>query len=405
MVQGNNPPRGGGAGFPIRGEQHVTNFASGTFAWNLNPQGQPAPQPGAAEFRQFMMTVSPYGFIKAALAAGDATLSTRYFNRLDKTMRVVGFTAGKYRVTGEFNNDNLLERVVTWFPNPVMGDMQVEIRYTEYKDVDGGAKFPFHIHAHQGDHPLITGGRNWLDVRVTDAKVNVANAAVAVPDNVRNAPAPQVRVVATKLADGVWLMGGGSHNSLAVEFKDYITVIEGPLDDARSMAVIAEVKKTIPNKPIRYLVNTHHHWDHLGGTRSYVAEGATVIVPDQVKSYFEQVAKAPHTIAPDLLAQQTKAANIVGVSDQMSLKDDTMEINLHNIPNPHVDSMIIGHVVKDNIVWVTDIWSPGRDAARTPGVLAVNDAVKKIGIKDATFAGGHGTSAKQSVLDGIVAQN
>jgi hypothetical protein len=67
--------------------------------------------------------------------------------------------------------------------------------------------------------------------------------------------------------------------------------------------------------------------------------------------------------------------------------------------------MIIGHVVKDNIVWVTDIWSPGRDANRTPGVLAVGEAVKKIGIKDATFAGGHGSTAKQSVLEGIVAQN
>ena len=67
--------------------------------------------------------------------------------------------------------------------------------------------------------------------------------------------------------------------------------------------------------------------------------------------------------------------------------------------------MLIGHVVKDNVVWVTDIWSPGSDANRSPGVLAVNEAVKKAGIKDATFAGGHGSSAKQSVLDGIVAQN
>ena len=67
--------------------------------------------------------------------------------------------------------------------------------------------------------------------------------------------------------------------------------------------------------------------------------------------------------------------------------------------------VVIGHVVSDNVVWVTDLWSPGRDAARTPGTVAVNEAVKKIGISNATFAGGHGTNAKQSVLDGIVAQN
>ena len=127
LVQGNNPPRGGGVGFPISGEQRFTNFTSGASAWNLNPQGQPNPQPGAVELRQFMITVSPYGFIKAALASNNPTLTERYFNRLDKTMKVVGFTSGKYRVTGEFDANNMLERVVTWFPSPVMGDMQIEI--------------------------------------------------------------------------------------------------------------------------------------------------------------------------------------------------------------------------------------------------------------------------------------
>jgi glyoxylase-like metal-dependent hydrolase (beta-lactamase superfamily II) len=169
--------------------------------------------------------------------------------------------------------------------------------------------------------------------------------------------------------------------------------------------VIDAAKAKYPGKPIKYLVLTHHHMDHTGGTRAYVAEGATVVVPEQVKSYFEQVVKAPHTVAPDTLAKQMKPANIVGVPDKMALKDDTIEINLHNIPNPHADGMIIGHVVKENIVWVTDIWSPGRDAARTPGTLALAEAVQKIGIKEATFAGGHGSTAKQSVLETAVAQN
>ena len=41
-------------------------------------------------------------------------------------------------------------------------------------------------------------------------------------------------------------------------------MVEAPLNEARSLAVIAEIKKVIPNKPIRYVVSTHHHWDHLG---------------------------------------------------------------------------------------------------------------------------------------------
>src|SRR5262249_44263914 len=208
-----------------------------------------------------------------------------------------------------------------------------------------------------------------------------------------------------ELAPNVQQVVGGSANNLIVAMKDGLVVFDAPVSDVQSRWVIDAVKAKYPGKPIKYLVLPHHHMDHTGGMRAYVAEGATVIVPEQAKAYFEQVAKASHTVAPDTLARQPKAATIEGVKDHLSLKDDTVEVNLYNIANPHVDGMIIGHVVKENIVWVTDIWSPGRDAKRTPGVLALSEAVKKIGIKDATFAGGHGTNAKQSVLDGIVAQN
>jgi len=208
-----------------------------------------------------------------------------------------------------------------------------------------------------------------------------------------------------ELSPNVQQVVGGTANNLIVNMKDGLVVFDAPVSDGQSRWVIDEAKKKYPGKPIKYLVLTHHHMDHTGGTRAYMAEGAQVIVPSQVKAYFEQVAAAPHTLAPDALQKQPHAAQVVAVNDTMTLKDDTIEIRVYNIPNPHVDGMIIGHVVTDNIVWVTDIWSPGRDAARTPGVMALNEAVKKLNIKDATFAGGHGSNAKQSVLDGIVAQN
>src|SRR5262245_7414811 len=198
----------------------------------------------------------------------------------------------------------LSARVATWIPSPVMGDMQVEIRYTEFKDVGNGAKFPFHIHMHQGDHPFL-GGRNLMDLAISNAVVNVANAAQAVPDAVRTAKPPVVNVTTMQLAPGVWLLGGGSHNSVAVEFRDYITVIEGPLDDDRSNAVIAAAKRVIPNKPIRYLVNTHHHWDHSGGIRAFAAEGATIVTQESNKDFYERIVLAPQprSLSPDRLSK------------------------------------------------------------------------------------------------------
>ena len=98
-------------------------------------------------------------------------------------------------------------------------------------------------------------------------------------------------------------MKGGSHHSIAIDQRDHIVVVEAPQNEARSAAVIAKVKETIPNKPIRYLVNTHVHFDHSGGLRTYVDEGATIVTHALNKPYYEQAWAAPRTLNPDLLAQ------------------------------------------------------------------------------------------------------
>lgn len=413
-VQGNNITRGGGLGFPVRGEQRQGNFLSGNYAWNLSPQGQPSAQPDNAAFEQLLLDVSPHGFVKAGLAAKDATVTERYYNRLDRTVKVVAFTAGKYRVTGEFNADNLLDRVVTFVPDPVMGDEMLEIRYTDYRDVGGGVKFPFHIHGHLGDHPLIPGGHNWIDVRVSDVKAN-ADVSVPVPDNVRSAPAPQVRVATTKLADGVWLFAGGSHNSVAVEFKDFITVIEGPLNEARSNAVIAEVKKTIPGKPIRYLVNTHNHFDHLGGIRTYVAEGATVITDDRNRDFYQQVVLAPQSrsLSPDRLSQFPFAPTGPGTlalqtfSDRYTISDGQKSIELHHVENlNHSDNMLVAYIPQGKILVNADLYSPppagGNLADVNNNAVVFFNNVKRLKLDVAQHVPIHGNPGPAADFERIV---
>jgi hypothetical protein len=127
-VQGNNIARGGGAGFPVQGEQHFTEFVNGNIAWNLNPQGQPVRQLATeAGDRQLAIWSNPIGFIKAGLAAPNAAATDRYFGRTNRTVKVVAFSVKvcdgpqpqcTRRLTGEFNTDNMLERVITWIPDP-----------------------------------------------------------------------------------------------------------------------------------------------------------------------------------------------------------------------------------------------------------------------------------------------
>jgi hypothetical protein len=208
-----------------------------------------------------------------------------------------------------------------------------------------------------------------------------------------------------ELAPNVQQVVGGTANNLIVAMNDGLVVFDAPCCETQSRWVIDAAKAKYPGKPIKYLVLTHHHMDHTGGSRAYVAEGATVVVPDTAQAYFERNLAAPHTLVADAQQKQPQPLHVVGLADRMSIKDDSVEIRLHKIANPHVDGMLIAHVVQPNVVWVTDIWSPGRDAAKSPGVQALNDAVKKLGIKGATFAGGHGSNAPQDKLDAIFAQN
>ena len=413
-VQGNNPGRGGGAGFPITGEQRATTMVSGNYAWDLNAQGQPQPQNGDAEARQFMIWVSPHGFIRAALADQNARVSDREFTGDGRTLHVVGFTTmGKYKATGEFNDKNMLERVVTWIPNSVMGDMQVEIRYTDWRDVGNGIKAPFHIHMHQGDHPLVR-GMNYMDVQASDVKVNIQNASLTVPDAVRNAGMPKVNVQTTKLADGVWLIAGGSHNSVAVELKDFAVLVEAPLDDARTMAVIAETRRLIPNKQIRYVVNTHHHWDHSGGLRAAYAEGATIVTNEMNRDFFERVVLVPQprSLSPDRLSLFPFATTGPGPGkletyrDRQAISDgDQSIVSYHMEGFNHAGDMAIVYLPKSKILISADMGppAPGTPAANvSPNSVALYNNIKRLKLDVSQHVPIHGNPSSNADFEKTV---
>jgi glyoxylase-like metal-dependent hydrolase (beta-lactamase superfamily II) len=426
-VQGNNIPRGGGAGFPVQGEVRFQELVNGDIGWNLNAQGEPTrTMADAATDRQLLLWAHPAGFIQAGLAAPNAAATDRYFARQNRTLKVVAFSTKvcdgpqpycTRRLTGEFNNDNLLERVITWVPDPVLGDKMVEIRYSDYKDVGGGIKMPHRVHAHQGDHPLIAGGHNWLDLRIGEIKVNVANAATPVPDAVKNAAVPNhQRVVATKLADGVVHMGGGSHHSIAVEFKDYVTVIEGPLSNQRTNAVVAEVKKTFPNKPIRYLVNTHNHFDHLGGVRGYVAEGATVITDEHNRNFYQRVVLAPQsrTLSPDRLSQRPFAPTGPGnlqvqtFTDSYTISDGNQTIELYHVEGlNHSDNMLIAYLPKSKILISADLGGPPPAGSPAPANVSANSIalyrnIERLKLDVATHAPIHGNPGPHAEFARVV---
>jgi glyoxylase-like metal-dependent hydrolase (beta-lactamase superfamily II) len=302
-------------------ETRVTAIASGAttpYAWDVQ-NGMPVPftrfyLDGVpyGDFRQLEIALTPHGALRAGLAATDATAITMPIvgpsdfglSQFGRKVTIVSFTllGGKYRMNVTINDQNLVELVDTWFPNPVYGDMDYEMRYTQYRDVDG-IKFPMLFHVHQGD-PRLNAAHNYYEYKITSVKPNAPVSVMPVPEAVRTTTIPPPRVESQKLADGVWFLGGGTHNSMLVEFSDYVVVVEAPNNEARSLAVMAEVNKLVPGKQIRYLVNTHHHMDHAGGLRTYLSQGTTIVTQLSNKQYYLDIPfyPAPRTLQPDRLS-------------------------------------------------------------------------------------------------------
>ena len=280
-----------------------------------------------------------------------------------RSVTVVSFTLQeRFSVSATINSQNLVEKVETRIPNPVLGDMPVEISYSDYRDFSG-VQFPARIVQRQGGHPT-------LEITVSSVQPNSA-VDMETPESVRTAGVTPVRVETQRIAEGVWFLAGGSHHSVAVEFQDHVVVVEGPQNEERSEAVIAEVKKLLPDKPIRYLVNTHHHFDHSGGIRTYVAEGATIITHEINKPFYEQAFRAPRTLSPDRLSQSNVPAKFETMTDKHVVTDGTRTMELHLTQGSgHNAGLIMAYLPRERILIEADSFSPPPPGAPPPAVIS-----------------------------------
>jgi len=316
---------------------------------------------------QFAML--PLGFLKMALEK-NATVSK------EKKLTVLSFpmengTAYKTSVKGYINDQGLVEKVETMIDNGMLGDTKWEATFSNYKDF-GGVKFPTSIVQRQG-------GPKILEMTVADVKVNqpvdltapagrgrgfgggaakggpgaAKGAAKGGPGGGRGAPA---EVEAEDLGGGFWLITGG-YGAVVADFKDYIVVIEGPSGDARADQIISEAKRLVPNKPIKYVINTHAHFDHAQGLRDFVAQGATIITNQGNKGYYEKVLANPHTLVPDNLQKMNPKPKIKVeyVGDMKKITDGTHEIDLYRVLNStHNPYMMMAYLPKQKILIEAD---------------------------------------------------
>ena len=354
-TQGEAPPSGGG-GQPIDGDQRGVSLVHGDHAWN-DAGKVAAPRVWEASDRAHQIAISPHGVVRGAFA-NNAAVSKKTID--GREMTVISFSDRKHKVIAYANDQNAIEKVESWYGHPVVGDMKVVTYYGPYRDF-AGVKFPTKIVQYQE-------GNVTLDLTITSVRANPP-LAIEVPENVRTNPAP---VKSEKAADGVWFITGGSHHSVLIEMKDYLIIVEAPQGDPRSLAVMAEAKKLVPNKPIKYAVNTHHHFDHSSGVRAYAAEGVTIVTHELNRPYFERAAANSWNYGPDRLAKAKKKPVFQTMGDNMVLTDGTRSVELYQIVgSTHHDGLIMAYLRKEKLLIEADAYNPGG-VPKTPNPFSVN---------------------------------
>ena len=349
------PPRGGGAGgYNPQTFQGGIRPIPGDIVQNTTIDGRQ--QNGAIQF-----WLTPHGFLKG-VAANAGTLKTGT-TRGKKTLTFTAF--GKYPITATVDSRNLIEKVEALVDIAYTGDTVIDGTYTDYRSLDG-INVPMHIVMREGGFPT-------LEVAVAEVRPNTQEAVDVVARATSAAPAAPAAAPATppqpvKLADGVWQLTPNGEGSILVEFSDYVVMVEAPGGDAVSTAAMESAKRLAPGKPVKYVVNTHHHADHAAGMRAYVAEGIPIITHESHRKYYEElVFKNPHSLNPDRLAGKPRAPMIETVKDKRVLTDGNQTLEIHLMKDqPHSEGLLMIYLPKSKLLIQADAYIPRPGAPPLP---------------------------------------
>ena len=379
-----------------------TALTPGTFTQQVTPQQADVSLPWANSLEFY---ITPWGFLKGA-SANNAKVTKRKVEGKNYTVLTwspaVKAPSGKsYTINGYVNEKNIVDRVETWLGENIMGDMHILATYTGWKDF-GGVMAPAKIVQTRGEWPF-------FEVTVTAAQGNPANVAALAPipapaggrgGGGGGGAAPAMVVTSEKLGDGLYRLttGPGSYDSVIVEFKTYVMMLEAGQSVQRGLAYVAETKKLIPNKPIRYVMNTHPHSDHTGGLPALVAEGATIITQKNNEVFLERALNTPRTLLPldDPLAKNPKKAKIETVLEKKVYSDGTRTVEMYHIPPaPHSNGLMIAYIPKEKVLFQGDFSLPNPGEPGNDHVKALVPVLDKLNLDFDRYINVHTSATAQ----------
>ncbi|MFL2546614.1 MAG: MBL fold metallo-hydrolase [Candidatus Rariloculaceae bacterium] len=404
-------------GTPTQRETRQTFIVNGDVAWAIDGDRQPvAATAEDAELWQLDIWLNPPGFLKAARMPGADPKAFWRWEQIEMgrdgnvvnltKMHVVSITMlGKYRVDATINTQNQIQRIHVMVNEPALGDFNIEQESTNQQQF-GDVKWPTNWHSHQGwddnwQFASDSTGHNAYGGIFADVQPNVCPDPVPVPENLQPSPRPDPEIVnVVRMADGVYLLGGGPANSYMVEFEDWVAVFEAPINEKRSLAVIEEVVKLAPNKPIRWLINTHVHFDHIGGLRTYLHIGSTIITHRKNIDMLNRDVLIYRTqeVEPDITSlwpptELAEGYNYEAINENFVITDNERILRVYYVqPLGHATGMLMAYLPEEKIAFQADLFNTHEPppAEPTAAMQSFFNQIQRMSLDVETIAPSHG---------------
>lgn len=429
--------------YPFDYTRAFTQIIDGAAGWTegeegvpfLYPPGDIAPDKAAA-YAAFQILLNPHMLFRqivdgelAARDAGRAIRDGRSYDVVAIGPEPLALTAFVDEATGE------LARLTAAVHDTLLCDVELEIAYAGWAAAPGGLRYPMSVEVRHPAGPIYQETRTDLAVnealdrarfdlppqaaRPMDAPAAALGAKRLVFHEMMSlvgvpAALTQTQIGAVPLAPGVFFLTA-THNSLAVEQAERVVLVEAPLDRERSAAIAAWAAQQFPGKPITHVIATHHHFDHAGGLRYFAAAGATIVVQESTRAFFDQrVFGAESTVLPDELAAHPRAVAIAPVPalGELRLDDAVNPVEVYAIDSDHAADMVVAYLPKQGALFNSDLYIPLPDELRQLGLVPYFTAkdlrdlaagIARHGLSPALIVGGHGAVAPIGVFDADVA--
>ena len=410
-------------GTPTQRAARQTHIVNGRTAWHIDGDGVPVSVPQElADLYQLNLWLNPHGFLKAARLPGANPVAFWRWEQLEKgrdgnvvqpeKVHVVAITMlGRYRVDATINSQNQITRIKTTVGEPALGDFNIEHESTNQMTF-GTMKWPIAWHSHHGwddnwQFYRQSTGHNGYGGKFPTVHPNVCGDPVPVPASLTQVNAA-TSVTVEKMADGVYLMGGGPANSYMVEFNDFVAVFEAPGNEERSLAVIEAIAKLAPNKPIRWLISSHPHFDHIGGLRTYLHIGSTIVAHMKNIAFLNRdvLSYEPRTVAPDIVSrwpptEVSEGYNYEAVQENYVITDNRRILRVYYVqPLQHVEGMLMAYLPVERIAFQADLFDTHEPPkmAQLAAMRSLANQVARMKLQVDTLAPVHGTPVPWSTF-------